>query len=156
MKKVLSLLLVLVMVCSFSVCAFATTDYTNGTLVSYDATADNDGDGQPDASEAWTVTVPAAMAPGDTAAVKAEGTWASNRQLVVTADDTVTLTNSIKAADQKVLDVTFAGITLAGSNTAAVEQSANLSVADISDALFGVWSGTINYDVEMQDVPANP
>lgn len=152
MKKTLSLLLVLAMVFSLSMNVFATTDYTNGTQVSFNGEADNDGDGNPDASEAYTVTVPAVMAPGDTATVIAEGTWASNRQLVVTADDTVTLTNSINSADQKVLDVTFAGIVKAGSNTAAVSDSAELSIANIENALFGTWSGLIEYDVEMQNI----
>lgn len=152
MKKTLSLLLVLAMVFSLSVNVFATTDYTNGTQVSFNGEADNDGDGNPDASEAYTVTVPAVMAPGDTAAVTAEGTWASNRQLVVTADDTVTLTNSINSADQKVLDVTFAGIVKAGDNNVAVSDSADLSIANIENALFGTWSGLIEYNVEMQNV----
>lgn len=156
MKKTLSLLLVLVMVCSLSMNVFAANvDYTNGTDVSFNGELDNDGDGNPDASEAYTVTVPATMAPGETAAVNASGTWASNRQLVVTADDSVTLTNSINAADQKVLAVTFAGIVKAGSNTVAVSATEDLTVADISDALFGVWSGTIEYSVEMQNVATN-
>ena len=153
MKKVVSLLLVLVMICSLgAVSIFATTDYTNGTAVVYDATADNDGDGNPDATEAWTVTVPATMAPGETAEVHAEGTWASNRKLTVTADAAVTLTNSINANDTKVLDVTFAGIELAGSNTEAVEATEELSIEDIADALFGTWTGHIDYEVEMSDV----
>lgn len=152
MKKILSLLLVGIMVVSMVPTAFATTDYSNGTQVSYNAEADNDGDGQPDHAEAYTVTVPAQLAPGASGNVVAQGTWASNRKLTVTADDDVTLTNSINAADQKVLDVTFPGIELAGSNTAAVTDTKVVGVADISAALFGTWSGTFNYNVAMSDV----
>ena len=156
MKKVLSLLLVGIMVVSMVPTAFATTNYTNGTDVEYDAANDDtigdiNGDGQPDNTEYYTVTVPALMAPGASGNVVAQGTWASNRKLTVTADDDVTLTNSINAADQKVLDVTFPGIELAGSNTAAVTDTKAVSVAGIDNALFGTWSGTFYYDVEMVD-----
>lgn len=151
MKKILSLLLVGIMVVSMVPTAFATTDYSNGTQVSYNAEADNDGDGQPDHAEAYTVTVPALLAPGASGNVVAQGTWASNRKLTVTADDDVTLTNSINAADQKVLDVTFPGIELAGSNTAAVTDTKVVGVADIEAALFGTWSGVFEYQVEMVD-----
>ena len=152
MKKILSLLLVGIMVVSMVPTAFATTDYSNGTQVSYNAEADNDGDGQPDHAEAYTVTVPAQLAPGASGNVVAQGTWASNRKLTVTADDDVTLTNSINAADQKVLTVTFPGIALKGSNTAAVTDTKSVSVADISAALFGEWTGHFEYNVVMADV----
>ena len=144
------------MVVSMVPTVFATTNYTNGTDVEYDAADDDtigdiNGDGQPDNTEYYTVTVPALMAPGTSGNVVAQGTWASNRKLVVNADDDVTLTNSINAADQKVLDVTFPGIELAGSNTAAVTDTKVVSVADIDNALFGTWSGTFYYEVEMVD-----
>lgn len=112
MKKILSLLLVGVMVFSMIPAAYATTDYTNGTQVSYNAEADNDGDGNPDHAEAYTVTVPALLAPGGEGNVVAQGTWASNRKLTVTADPDVTLTNSINSADQKVLTVTLLTATI--------------------------------------------
>lgn len=153
MKRFVSLLLVFVMVMSMgAMSVFATTDYTNGTDVFYDATADNDGDGYPDASEAYTVTVPAKIAPGDTASVTAAGTWASNRQLNVDADDTVTMEHSFNPADNKALNVTFAGIAKAGSNTTAVSATESLTVDGIGSALFGTWTGTINYTVEMVTV----
>ena len=139
------------MVVSMVPTAFATTDYSNGTQVSYNAEADNDGDGQPDHAEAYTVTVPALLEPGASGDVVAQGTWASNRKLVVTADETVTLANSINANDTKILDIGFDGIELAGSNTTAVSATEAVSVADIEDALFGTWSGTFYYDVEMVD-----
>lgn len=152
MKKIVSLLLVLAMAVSIVPMALATRDYTGGTDVVYDATADNDNDGQPDSAEAWSVTVPALLAPGEEGDVVASGTWASNRKLVVTADATVTLSNSINSADQKVLDISFDGIELVGSNTAEVSSTVVVGVADIADALFGTWSGTFTYDVEMGDV----
>lgn len=151
MKKILSLLLVGVMVFSMIPAAYATTDYTNGTQVSFNAEADNDGDGQPDSVESYTVTVPAKLAPAGSGDVVAQGTWSSARKLVVTADPDVTLTNSINAADQKVLDVTFPGIELVGSNTAAVTDTKVVSVADIEAALFGTWEGVFEYNVEMVD-----
>ncbi len=148
MKKILSLLLVGVMTISMIPSAYATTNYTNGTQVIYNADVDN--------TESYTVTVPALLAPAGSGDVVAQGTWASNRKLVVTADEDVTLTNSINAADQKVLKVTFVGIELPGSNTTAVSDTKVVSVADIEDALFGTWSGVFEYNVELVEVaPVN-
>ena len=156
MKRILSLMLAIMMLVSAIPAAYATTSHTNGTQVEYNAETDNDGDGQPDNVESYTVTVPALLAPGGAGNVVAQGTWASNRKLVVTADEDVTLTNSINAADQKVLDVEFPGIGLVGSNTAAVSDTKEVSVADIETALFGTWSGKFNYNVEMVDYIALP
>ena len=154
MKKILSLLLVGIMVVSMVPATLATTNYTNGTDVEYNAADDDtigdiNGDGQPDNTEYYTVTVPALMAPGASGNVVAQGTWASNRKLTVTADENVVLENSINSADTKTLTVTFPGIELAGSNTTAVTDTQVVEVANISDALFGVWSGTFEYNVEM-------
>ena len=81
-----------------------------------------------------------------------KGTWASDRKLVVNADTSVTLTNSINAADQKVLDVTFTdGLVVAGSNTVEVTGEKDITIADIEDALFGTWSGTFNYTAGIVD-----
>ncbi len=139
MKKILSLALVGVMALSMIPTALATTDYTNGTLVKYVGTGDAE----------YTITVPALLAPGGEGDVTLQGTWASDATVKVTADKTVTLTNSINSADQKVLDVTFAGIEKAGDNTATVIATEAVSVADIDNALFGTWSGKFNYNVEM-------
>ena len=155
MKKIISLLLVGIMVVSMIPTAFATTNYTNGTQVSYNA-EDPNGDGVLDNKEAYTVTVPAKLAPGGSGDVVASGTWNSARKLVVTADPDVTLTNSISGADEKVLTVTFPGIELPGSNTAAVSDTKVVSVADIEAALFGTWEGVFEYNVEMVDVATIP
>jgi len=155
MKKILSLLLVGIMVVSMVPTVFATTDHSNGTQVVYDATADNDGDGQPDHAEAYTVTVPAKLAPGGSGDVVAEGTWGVNRKLVVTADEIVWLDCVIGTTatnEMKELDVTFPGIALVGSNTTSVTDTKVVSVADIENALFGTWSGCFFYDVEMVDL----
>ena len=144
MKKILSLTLVLAMVMSMGITtAFAAGNWEGGTQVTYTATG----------AEEWTVTVPATLAPGAAGDVTAAGTWGSNRKLVVTADDSVKLTNSINSADYKDLAVTFADINLVGDNTQAVSETKQVSVAAMpADALFGTWSGTFYYDVEMVDV----
>lgn len=143
MKKILSITLAAVMLLSLVPTAFAAeNNWQGGTKVEYTATA----------NEQYTVTVPATLAPGAAGDVVASGTWGSNRKLTVTADKDVTLTNSINAADQKVLDVTFAGIELTGSNTESVSDTKQVAVANITDAIFGTWSGTFNYNVAMSDV----
>lgn len=154
MKKILSLALAGVMMFSALPIAYAAdVDYKTGTAVSYNAEADNDGDGVADNKEAYTVTVPAQLAPGESGNVVASGTWASNRKLTVSADANVVLANSINATDTKTLDITFAGIELTGSNTAAVSETKAVKVAEMpADALFGTWSGTFNYNVVMGDV----
>ena len=103
-------------------------------------------------TESYTVTVPASLTPGDSGDVSVEGTWASNRRLSVTAPSTVTLTNSINSADTKTLAVTFDGIAKTGNNTIGVSETKTITVADISDALFGTWSGVISYTVSMDNV----
>lgn len=134
MKKFMSLVLAMVMVCSLCVTAFA----ADSTTVTYVGTG----------TESYTVTVPASLAPGGSGEVKVEGTWASNRKLSVSAPSSVTLTNSIDGGT-KTLAVTFAGIAKTGDNTVAVSDTKTISVADISNALFGTWSGTISYTVSM-------
>lgn len=148
MKKIFSLLLVGVMVFSMIPAAYATTDYTNGTQVSYNA-EDPDGDGIVNSNEAYTITVPALLAPGGSGTVTLEGTWASNRIVTVTADKTVTLVNSINSANTKTLDVTFAGISEAGNNIESQTFAEDVSVEKIQDALFGTWSGVFEYNVEL-------
>lgn len=134
MKKLASLFLVLVMVCSLATTAFAYT-----TSVTYE------GQGQ----EAYEVTVPSTLTPGDSAGVvKVLGTWASNRTVNVTAPSTVVLTNSIDSGT-KTASVSFVGIAKAGDNTVSVSDSVAISVAAIEDALFGTWTGTITYDVSI-------
>ena len=149
MKKILSLLLAGVMIFSIIPTAFATTNSSNGTNVIYDA-EDPDGDGNKENVESYTITVPAVLTPGSQGNVIASGMWPSNKQLKMTADATVTLTNSISGGDEKVLDILFPGISLFGSNTTTVTDTKIVSVDNMpSNALFGIWSGTFNYNVEI-------
>lgn len=66
MKKMISTALAAIMAMSLAVPAFAEDQ---STTVTYTGTG----------TEQYTVTVPASMSPGQSAEVKAEGTWASNR-----------------------------------------------------------------------------
>lgn len=145
MKKAISFVLAALMLVSAVPMAHATNDYTAGTKVEYTA-ANN---------EAYTITVPAQLAPGGSGTVTLQGTWADNRIITVTAEPTVTLTNSIKAEDQKVLNVNFDGISEAGSNTSKQTFTEPVSVEGISNALFGTWSGKFNYNVDSveEEVP---
>ncbi len=143
MKRIFSLMLAVLLLVSAIPTALAANDYSQGTQVVYEATG----------SESYTVTVPAQLAPGGNGTVTLSGTWADNRIVTVTSDPTVTLTNSIKAEDQKVLNVNFNGISEAGSNTGSQTFTEGVSVDDITNALFGTWSGRFNYNVNIADVP---
>ena len=133
----MSLFLALVMVCSLSVSAFAVG---NETVITYTGAG----------TEAYTITVPTTLQPGQSGTVKAQGTWATNRTLKVTTANTVTVANSIDGGE-KVLDVTFAGIDQAGDNTTSITVSKTISVGDISNALFGTCTGVITYNVSIVD-----
>ena len=139
MKRIISLLLAVMLVISAVPMAYAadTQDYSLGTAVKYTA-ANN---------ENYTITVPAKLAPGQGGTVTLDGYWASNTVVSVTAEENVVLTNSINANDQKTLDVSFDGISEAGDNSAKQTFTAPVSVAGISNALFGTWSGHFNYTV---------
>ena len=141
MKKYLSLALALIMVLSLSATAFAAENPDAATTsVSYT------GNGV----ESYTITVPSSMAPGDTGNVKVDGTWATNRKIVVTAPETVTLTNDIDGG-QKTLALTFEGLDETGDNTVENHLSATISVEGIDNALFGTWSGNVEFSVSMAD-----
>ena len=154
MKKFLSMFLAIVMLLSVAVLPVSATEaggnWNGGTLVSYDA-EDPDGDGIKDNTEAYTVTVPAQLAPGTGGEVVLAGTWASDRMVVVTADEEVVLENSINSNNTKTLAVTFKTIEQEGSNTSTIEVKEDVSVAGISNAIFGTWSGTFNYFVDIVD-----
>ena len=154
MRKFLSMFLALAMLLSITMLPVSATEaggnWNGGTLVNYDA-EDPDGDGIKDNTEAYTVTVPAQLAPGTVGEVVLAGTWASDRMVIVTADEEVVLKNSINENNTKTLAVTFTTIEQEGSNTSAIEVKEDVSVAGITNAIFGTWSGTFNYMVDIVD-----
>lgn len=136
MKKTISLLLVAAMICSMGVTtAFATTDAANGTTITYS-----------NENAEYTVTVPASLAPGESGTVTATGLLGDNQTLVITAAETVSLANGSQSTD---VAITFPGIEMVGNN---LEQTATATVAvgDVQQAMFGTWTGTLTYNVELE------
>jgi predicted MPP superfamily phosphohydrolase len=123
-----------------------TNNYEQGTQVIF--IAEN--------NEGYTITVPAKLNPGQSGPVTLSGSWPSNKTISVTAEKTVTLTNSILSSDQKVLDVTFLGISEAGDDTSAQTYTERVSVEAIEGALFGTWNGKFNYNVDSVVAEAPP
>lgn len=138
-------------------CAFCTAGLTGsgqGTIVEYDAAddtniGDSNGDGVPDNMEYYIVVVPAKLAPGESGTVYAAGTWGFNRELVVTADNDVTLLHLGSGGDEKVLGVDFPGLNILGSNVSALQGEEDVAVEDMSNAFFGKWAGIFEYQVEL-------
>jgi hypothetical protein len=142
MRKTLSLLLALVMAFGTIGTAFATTDASNGTTVSYVGTG----------NESYTVTVPAHLSPESSGQIEVNGTWPSYRKLVVAAPDTVTLVSDGQVAHERVLAVTFDDIEQVGDDVNAIHLSETISVGAIENALFGKWEGKITYTVYMDEI----
>lgn len=144
MKKLMSFLLAAIMLVSMipTTLAVDTHNYDQGTEVVYEAQG----------NESYTVTVPAKLNPGQSGTVTLKGTWAENRTITVTSESTVTLVNSILPTNTKILNVLFTGISEKGNNTTEQTFTNTVSVDPISDALFGVWSGKFNYNIETETV----
>lgn len=143
MKKISSMLLALILCCSTSLTAFAEE---KTTIVTYTAPG----------IEQYEVTVPATLEPNSTTTIDIEGTWASNRELVITTPETVTMVSNI-TGNEEVLDVTVSDadknvVVVGGSNRAEITSSAKLSVSSMpSDILFGTYTGTITYNISIED-----
>lgn len=145
MKRLISLSLAISMCMAAMPIAYAAingADYTAGTQVEYIATN----------NESYTITVPAQLKPGQSGIVRLEGSWPDDKTINVTADKTVTLINDITATDTKILDITFNGISAVGNNTKAQIFTENVSVANVNNALFGVWSGKFNYNIDYEQL----
>lgn len=125
--------------CGACIC-IDTNDYSQGTQVVFEATS----------SESYTITVPAKLAPGDSGTVTLQGTWAVDRYVTVTASNEIDMVNSINPHDKKVLAVTFNDIGQRGNNKTSVTTTEEISVANIQNALFGTWSGLIEYNAEIE------
>lgn len=147
MKKLFSLLLVGIMVLSIGSVVFAET-WGETTTVTYSGKYQGGG-GTTGGTEKYDLTIPATIvAGGDAGTVTLTGHWPSNRQVVVDADDVVTLSYGVNSED---VAVTFAGITKIGSNIAELEASESISVAAPLNAYFGDWEGVLTYTVVIED-----
>ena len=137
MRKFVSLVLALVMVCSLSVCAFATQDYSLGTAVS--VVGENSG---------YTVTVPATMQAGQTGTVTASGAWHSKQVLKVSTPEVVEVSYNGQSID---VGITFDTIEQRGSDISAFNIVRDITLEDVSTT-FGTWTGIIEYTVEMEEL----
>lgn len=160
MKKVLCLILAMVM--CFGICAQAANETSSSTQVEYIGSREpsggggggeggEGGDSSETVGEYYEITVPALMNPGETDEVLVEGFWAANRKLTVTTDTKVTMTNS-KDGSTRDLTVNFDGISETGSNTDENSVSAEISIQDMNDVIFGSWTGTITYSIAVSNV----
>jgi len=120
----------------------APVDVEDTTIVTYTGTG----------TKQYVLSVPATMAPGASETISLTGTWPFNERVVVEAQDKVTMYHDLKKSDTKVLDVTFAPIELDGDNCFEVAADSLISVADITNALFGTWTGTINYTLTFETI----
>ncbi len=161
MKKLLTILLSLAMVATMSVTAFAAEigpddldsngKATAEATVTYSASSSN---AEASDEETWTVTVPATMTVGESnATVIVSEAFAESKTIKVTAPETVTLyLNGNENNDYAVLSVDFEDIALVGNyRETSVAANAEISVQDMSDIKFGVWSGALTFTIEMSD-----
>ena len=149
MKKLISLLLVCTMVLSLGVVVFAEGEEPEyQTEVTY--SGKYSGGGGTGGTEEYTLEVPETIeAGGDAKAVKLTGHWPANRQVVVDAEDTVTLSYS---GSSETVNVNFAGITKVGSNVSELEVTENISVDEPNNAYFGDWKGVFSYTAKIENV----
>ena len=95
--------------------------------------------------DSYLLTVPASMAPGSSDTVTLSGTWPSNKTYTTTVDNTVVLKNDIDTSESVSANVSIETLSLAGNNKTSVSATANVSVGQIPDVLFGNWVGNFKY-----------
>ena len=135
MKKLLSSLLVICILCSLSSVVFA----EHKTLVRNVGLADCE----------WELTVPSVMAPGDIGEVTLEGTWDSNTTVKVSTPEFVTITNDLDGETEN-LEIAFFDISKKGDNRNPISLTRKFSVAQQQQILFGTWEGYFNYQVTVE------
>ena len=139
MKKILSLTLAVMLLVSAIPTAYAADqDYSLGTAVTVEG-----------AGGEYTVTVPATLNAGEVGTVTAKGYWASGETLKVTAPETIEVTNT-KTSQKATVNVSFDGIESLGNDLEEMNVPVSISV-DKGNTKFGTWTGTIVYNVELDD-----
>ena len=103
-------------------------------------------------SEEYTVTVPAKLGTNSFGDVIVEGSWASNRIINVTADESVEITNKNNIFNKSKVNVNFLGIHANGNDSTVQNIKEVVSVGKPeTNILFGTWSGKFNYNVDISD-----
>lgn len=139
MRKILSLFMVVCML--FSITTMVSAEEKQ-TTIRYVA----------DGTSSYEVTVPSLMTPGETKQVTLEGTWTTDEKVVVSAPDSVVLTNDIDG-DTEELAVTFDYLSVVGNNRETISLSEDIAVASMpEDVIFGTWEGIVTYTVSVVEL----
>lgn len=101
-------------------------------------------------TQTWELEVPAQLKPGQTGEVKLTGTWSSSKRIDVNVDEQVELVNNIDGVSKE-LKVEFNNISEIGNNTLPIEIKEIIVVEEITDALFGEWTGNIIYNLSCKE-----
>lgn len=108
--------------------------------------------GYKEGQEEYNVVVPAELnAGGNAGTVTLTGTWKSTHTVNVTAPEEIIMTNNIDGEEQSVV-VNFDDIHQTGNNNSGIEVSKDISVNELTGAIFGEWTGLIVYNVNVTDV----
>ena len=132
MKKIYSLLLVLIMIFSSFSAAYAT---------------ELEELQERNAEFEYTITVPSHIGPGNGGLVFVEGFWSSNKLLVVSTPEIITLKYNDQECD---VGVYFNGIVQKGQDSNYIYAQETIEIENIEVA-FGTWEGTISYTVHLID-----
>ena len=142
MKRIVSLLLVLSLVLSFSSFAFAEEEGKKfETAIIYEGIQTE-----------YNITVPSEIRVGDTADVSINGYWPTDMMVIISAPEEVELTSTSNEADKIRLKVNFDDISVMGKGSSPVSVTEDLSVSKVSDKLFGTWKGIITYTVTIDTI----
>lgn len=132
MKKIYSLLLVLIMIFSSFSAAYAT---------------ELEELQEKNAEFEYTITVPSHIGPGNGGLVFVEGFWSSNKLLVVSTPEIITLKYNDQECD---VGVCFNGIVQKGQDSNYIYAQETIEIENIEVA-FGTWEGIISYTVHLID-----
>jgi hypothetical protein len=116
---------------------------TSETTTSSQSTINYEGD-----TNQYFITVPTSLSlDGEVGTVYVEGVIEEGYGLIVSADPTITVTNTT-SGDSKTININFDGITIEGQDSYE-STSADISADFFNDIIFGYWEGTLNYSVRI-------
>lgn len=142
MKRIVSLLLVLSLVLSFSSFAFAEEEEKKfETAIIYEGIQTE-----------YNITVPSDIKVGETKEVGISGYWPTDMVVNISVPEKVELISTSNSKDKIDLTVGFNSISLMGKGSSPVSVTEDLSVSKVSDKLFGTWKGIITYTVTIDTI----